>query len=90
MLCGIFIDFVFQDFVAFVSEINILKNPQAPVFFMSRGEHCQLAWSILDGTRHGELDIRYIKEAIHQGPGEPKSFGDYLTHRIHSMAEGSL
>ena len=39
---------------------------------MSRGEHCQLACSILDGTRHGELDIRYIKEAIHQGPGEPQ------------------
>ncbi len=44
----------------------------------SRGEHCHLAWSILDQTRHGELDIRYIKEAIHQGSEKRETLGDYL------------
>lgn len=44
-----------------------LPWPKLAIINFTSREHAQLARRLLQGSRHGELDIRTVKEAIHQG-----------------------
>ncbi|CAK9023598.1 unnamed protein product [Durusdinium trenchii] len=44
-----------------------LPWPKLAIVNFTTPELCRLAWGILDNSRHGDVDIRYVKEAHHQG-----------------------
>lgn len=44
-----------------------LPWPKLAIINFTSREHAQLARRLLQGSRHGELDVRTVKEAIHQG-----------------------
>lgn len=56
----------------FKAIVFAVRTAEAIVNFTSP-ELCQLARKILKDSRHGELDIRYVKEAVHQGAFEFES-----------------